>query len=69
MFPANVYNCRCTIAAKVISIGGVKVDGDNLEYANRRTAQDFYNENPKEFDIRQKMVYNEKRNKKYAFFE
>lgn len=23
--PANVYNCRCTIAAKVISIGGVKI--------------------------------------------
>ena len=23
--PANVYNCRCTIAAKVISIGGVNV--------------------------------------------
>lgn len=36
--PSNVYNCRCTIAAKVISIGGVKVNDDNLEYANRRTA-------------------------------
>ena len=24
--PANVYNCRCTIAAKVISIGGVKIN-------------------------------------------
>lgn len=23
--PANVYNCRCTIAAKIISIGGVKI--------------------------------------------
>lgn len=61
--PANVYNCRCTIAAKVISIGGIKVNDDNLEYANRRTAQDFYNENPKEFDIRQKMLYNEKADK------
>lgn len=61
--PANVYNCRCTMAAKVISIGGIKVNDDNLEYANRRTAQDFYNENPKEFDIRQKMLYNEKADK------
>lgn len=61
--PANVYNCRCTIAAKVISIGGIKVNDDNLEYANRFTAQDFYNKDPKEFDIRQKMLYNEKADK------
>lgn len=65
--PANVYNCRCTIAAKVISIGGVKIDGsidEDAKQAERRTAQDFYNENPKEFDIRQKMLYNEKADKK-----
>lgn len=64
--PSNVYNCRCTIAAKVISIGGVKVEGsinENAEKADRKTAQDFYNENPKEFDIRQKMLYNEKADK------
>ncbi len=48
------------IAARVISIGGVKINEDNLEYANRKTSQGFYNENPKEFDIRQKMLYNEK---------
>lgn len=61
--PSNVYNCRCTIAAKVISIGGVKINEDNLKYANRRTAQDFYNENPEEFDIRQKMLYNKEADK------
>lgn len=64
--PANVYNCRCTIAAKVISIGGVKIDGsidEDAKQAERRTAQDFYNENSKEFDIRQKMLYNEKADK------
>lgn len=64
--PANVYNCRCTIAAKVISIGGVKVEGsvnEDAKKANRKTSQDFYNENPKEFDIRQKMLYNERADK------
>lgn len=61
--PANVYNCRCTIAAKVISIGGVKINDDDREHENRRTAQDFYKQNPKEFDIRQKMLYNEKADK------
>lgn len=30
---------------------------------DRRTAQDFYNQNPKEFDIRQKMLYNERADK------
>ena len=36
---------------------------DAREYADRPTAQDFYNQNPKEFDIRQKMLYNEKADK------
>ncbi len=57
--PANVYNCRCTIAARVISIGGEKVN-EELKKADRRTAQDFYEENPEEFEIRQKMLYNKK---------
>ena len=56
--PANVYNCRCTIAAKVISIGGVKVN-DKLAKADRETAQDWWNKNPEELDIQQKMLYNE----------
>lgn len=30
---------------------------------DRRTAQDFYNQNPKEFDIRQKMLYNKEADK------
>lgn len=39
--PANVYNCRCTIAARVISIDGVNVDDEGYEdreYADRSTA-------------------------------
>lgn len=65
--PENVYNCRCTIAAKVISIGGVKIEDaidEDAKQAERRTAQDFYNENAKEFDIQQKMLYNEKEDKR-----
>ena len=68
--PENVYNCRCTIAAKVISIGGVKIKGaidEKAKRADRHTAQDFYNENPKEFDIRQKMLYNEKADKEQYY--
>lgn len=48
--PANVYNCRCTIAAKVISIGGVKVEDSidkDAKRAERRTAQDWQDENDK----------------------
>jgi SPP1 gp7 family putative phage head morphogenesis protein len=47
--PANVYNCRCTVAATVVSIDGVDVDDEEYgerEYADRRTAKDFYNEDP-----------------------
>lgn len=47
--PANVYNCRCTVAATVVSIDGMKVDEEGYEgreYADRRTARDFYNEDP-----------------------
>jgi SPP1 gp7 family putative phage head morphogenesis protein len=64
--PENVYNCRCTVAAKVISINGVKIS-DRLEKADRATAQDWWEKerakDPKEFDIRQKMLYNEKADK------
>lgn len=58
--PANIYNCRCRMVSHVISAKKIKVTDDNLEYVDRRTAQDFYNEDPKEFDIRQKMLYNKK---------
>ena len=64
--PANVYNCRCTIAAKVISVGGSKVEGsinEDAEKTDRKTAQDFYNKNPKEFDIKQKKLYNKEADK------
>ena len=64
--PANVYNCRCTIAARVISIDGMKVDDEGYEdrgYADRSTAQDFYNEDPERFDKMQKMLYNESADK------
>ena len=60
--PSNVYNCRCTIAAKVISINGVKIS-DRSENADRATAQDWWEKerakDPKEFDIRQKKIRNE----------
>ncbi len=61
--PSNVYNCRCTIASFVVSIDGIKVGEDGQEHANRRTAQDFYNENPEKFDKMQKMLYNESADK------
>lgn len=60
--PSNVYNCRCTIVARVVSIGEMNVDGEGSEgreYADRRTAQDFYNEDPEKIDKMQKMLYNE----------
>ena len=65
--PANVYNCRCTVAATVVSIDGMKVDDVGYaerEYADRRTAQDFYNEDPEKIDKLQKMLYNESADKK-----
>lgn len=65
--PANVYNCRCTVAATVVSIDGVDVDDEGYgerEYADRRTAQDFYNEDPEKIDKLQKMLYNESADKK-----
>ena len=37
--PANVYNCRCTIAAKVISIGGVQINEKQIgtvDYSNEK---------------------------------
>ena len=36
---------------------------DARKYADRTTAQDLYNKNPKEFDIRQKMLYNKEADK------
>ncbi|MBO5702148.1 MAG: hypothetical protein J6S71_06885 [Clostridia bacterium] len=60
--PSNVYNCRCTLAARVISIGGAKVN-KKLGYADRETVQDLIEKDPKEFDIRQKMLYNKKADK------
>lgn len=71
--PANIYNCRCTVAATVVSIDGVKVDDEGYEereYADRRTAQDFYNKDPKRFDKMQKILYNESADKKqYAKYK
>ena len=64
--PANVYNCRCTVAATVVFIDGVDVDDEGYgerEYADRRTAQDFYNEDPEKIDKLQKMLYNESADK------
>lgn len=59
--PENVYNCRCTIAAKVVAVNGGKVS-DPAKKADRATAQDWWEKerakDPKEFDIRQKMLYN-----------
>ena len=37
--PSNVYNCRCTIAAKVISIGGVQINAKQIgtvDYSNEK---------------------------------
>ena len=59
--PSNVYNCRCTIAAKVVAINGNKVNVS--KDPGRFTAQNLYEKNPEEFDIRQKMLYNKKADK------
>lgn len=59
--PANVYQCRCTIAEA--SINGVKIK-DGMRYSDRHTVRDVYEKDPKEFEIRQKMAYNEKADKK-----
>lgn len=52
--PDNVYNCRCTIAAKVISIGGVKINQEETlqsepkrdiiytEFNDGESANDFF---------------------------
>ena len=60
--PENVYNCRCTVVANVIGINGVKIS-DRAKKADRVTVQDWWKKerakDPKEFDIRQKMLYNE----------
>ena len=61
--PENVYNCRCTVAAKVISVNGNKISNRTAK-ADRATAQDLYEKDPKEFDIRQKMLYNREADKK-----
>lgn len=59
---ANVYNCRCSMAARIISIGKTKI-ADRLDKADRETVQDVIEKDPKGFDIRQKMLYNEKADK------
>ena len=56
--PSNVYNCRCTVISHVKSIKGVQVEAGG-DYADRLTAQDLYEKDPKEFDIRQKKIRNE----------
>lgn len=60
--PSNVYNCRCTVISHVKSIKGVQVEAGG-GYADRLTAQDLYEKDPKEFDIRQKMLYNKNADK------
>ena len=59
---SNVYNCRCTVAARVVSIDGVKI-GD-FDEPPRQTARDLYEKDPKEFDLRQKTLYNKEADKK-----
>lgn len=59
--PSNVYQCRCTIAEA--SINGIKIK-DGMKYSDRYTVRDVYEKDQKEFDIRQKMAYNEKADKK-----
>ena len=59
--PSNVYQCRCTIAEA--SINGINIQ-DGMKYSDRHTVRDVYEKDPKEFDIRQKMAYNEKADKK-----
>ncbi len=60
---ANVYNCRCTMAARVISINGTKVK-NRLDYAERETVQDWIEKDPDLFDIKQKMAYNKSADQK-----
>ena len=60
--PSNVYNCRCTVISHVKSLKGVQVEAGD-DYADRLTAQDLYEKDPKEFDIRQKMLYNKNADK------
>ncbi len=60
--PEEVYNCRCAMTAKIISINGVKIN-ENADRADRYTVQDWINKNPEEFDIQQKMWYNKSADK------
>lgn len=39
--PANVYNCRCTVASRVISVNGVQIN-EAKRKADRFTAKDFF---------------------------
>ena len=58
--PSNVYNCRCTTAAKVYGFDKSKMSNEN--YADRQTVADWLDEerekDPETFDKAQKMLYN-----------
>lgn len=58
--PSNVYNCRCTTAAKVYGFDKSKMSNEN--YADRQTVAEWLDEkkekDPEAFDKAQKMLYN-----------
>ncbi|MBP3396523.1 MAG: hypothetical protein J6L87_05050 [Clostridia bacterium] len=64
--PSNVYNCRCTLGVKYLGFDGKKTkiksedDHDTVaDWLKKEREKD-----PKGFDIKQKMVYNESADKK-----
>lgn len=64
--PSNVYNCRCTTAAKVYGFDKSKMSNEN--YADRQTVADWLDEerkkDPEAFDKEIKIIKNESSDKK-----
>lgn len=64
--PSNVYNCRCTLGVKYLGFDGKKTKIKSED--DRDTVTDWLKKerekDPKGFDIKQKMVYNESADRK-----
>ena len=64
--PSNVYNCRCTMGVKYMGFNGKKTkikSGDDRDTVAERLGKER-EKDPKGFDIKQKMVYNESADRK-----
>lgn len=63
--PSNVYNCRCTIAAKILGFNGEESRSTREERQNVSEWLDKKKENnPEAFDIAYKKIYNESGDRK-----